>query len=145
MFKPFCFLKDDSRIKRFFRLFQIVFWKFLICGTLQPIAALLTATILCPVGSLSVALFASIRKLLRRIWDNITYYLILKHQAKVPSRDTFVARRIAGPGLASNHFFQIKPEQALAALETHLEIKMLESYLEYITKKIDEPIELYKY
>jgi hypothetical protein len=35
------------------------------------------------------------------------YHVIIKHQAKVPSHDTFVARRIEGPGLASNHFYQV--------------------------------------
>ena len=35
------------------------------------------------------------------------FYLILKPNARIPSYDTFVARRIGGPGLASNHFYQV--------------------------------------
>jgi hypothetical protein len=39
--------------------------------------------------------------------DNLMFYLVLNPRARVPSHDTFVARRYAGPGLASNHFYQV--------------------------------------
>ena len=56
------------------------------------------------------------------------FYLVLKPRARIPSRDTFFARRFAGPGLASNYFYQISVEQGLAALEANIEIEIL-SYL----------------
>ena len=36
-----------------------------------------------------------------------TFQLIIKKRARVPAGDSFVARRIAGPGLASNYFYQV--------------------------------------
>ena len=50
---------------------------------------------------------------------------LLKRLARVPSTDTFVARRIGGPGLASNFFYQVRPEQVLAALEMQIELEIL--------------------
>ena len=73
------------------------------------------------------------------------YYFVLKCQARVPSHDTFVAKRVEGPGLASRHFYQAKPEQTLAALEANLEIRLLNAYLSFIENKLDEPLQIYEY
>ncbi len=94
----------------------------------------------------------------------LMYHCLIKRNARSPSGDTFLARRIAGSGLASSHFYQVwlkpmfhenklvlkqyflktKPEQILAALESHLEIKILTAYMEYIQNKLNEPLTLYK-
>lgn len=42
--------------------------------------------------------------------------------------DGFLARRISGPGLASNYYFKIRTEQALVVLETRMEMDQLSSY-----------------
>ena len=42
--------------------------------------------------------------------------------------DGFLARRIAGPGLAGAYFYQIRTEQALFALETKMELDQLRAY-----------------
>ncbi len=44
---------------------------------------------------------------LRAIWDTFMFHAVIKKRGRVPSRDGFVARRIAGPGLASNYFYQV--------------------------------------
>jgi hypothetical protein len=56
-------------------------------------------------------------KYFRKVWDNLMFYLILKPRARVPSRDTFVARRIAGPGLASSYFYQVPNEVSFFLLK----------------------------
>lgn len=71
------------------------------------------------------------------------FYVILKHQAKIPSGDTFVARRTAGPGLSSNYFYQAKPEQALITLEAHLEVKMIRAYFGYVERRLRKPLNDY--
>jgi len=98
--------------------------------------------------------------------DGIFFHTIIRCNAKVPSNDTFIARRVAGPGLASDHFFQvaftnnsqycfllvlllirlikINPEQALAALEANVEMNLLDAYRTYIEKIIEEPTRLFK-
>ena len=35
------------------------------------------------------------------------YHAVIKSRARVPANNSFVARRIAGPGLASNYFLQV--------------------------------------
>ena len=39
--------------------------------------------------------------------------------------------------------FKIRPEQALAALEANLEIKILEAYMSRIEWRLNEPIRVY--
>lgn len=61
-----------------------------------------------------------VRYWLRLLWDTIMFYGLIKKRGRVPACDSFIVKRIAGPGLASNYYFQIKPEQALAAFEAKL-------------------------
>ena len=53
---------------------------------------------------------------------------IIAKRARVPAGDSFIVRRVAGPGLASNFFYQIKTEQALVALEARMEVAEVEAY-----------------
>ena len=55
-----------------------------------------------------------------------------------------MARRVEGPGLASNYFYQAKPEQTLAALEANLEIKLINAYSTFIDRKLEEPLMIYE-
>ena len=54
--------------------------------------------------------------------------LLVSKRARVPLGDGFLARRIAGPGLAGAYFYQIRTEQALFALETKMELDQLRAY-----------------
>ena len=49
---------------------------------------------------------AFIRIILRTIWDNFVFFVILKPFAKIPARNTYLANRYAGPdiSLASSNF-----------------------------------------
>lgn len=98
----------------------------------------------------------------RRTWDAFIFYTILKNRAKIPSSDTFIARRVEGPGIALDYFVQVflkrnirnkyllmylkkaKPEQILAALEVDIEIKIINSYLEKIHRILEKPKTDYK-
>lgn len=182
--------KGYKKRSKLFRLIRLIVWDMLICGILQPIGALSTALFVCPVASLCVTLcnihitiwikqiinvfksihflVAIVRKIRRAVSDGIFFHTIIRCNAKVPSNDTFIARRVAGPGLASDYFYQvfktinplnmwifikvlliiwnkINPEQALAALETQIEINLLNTYQTYIEKIIKEPTRLYKW
>ncbi len=55
-----------------------------------------------------------------------------------------MAKRVSGPGLASNYLYQIRPEQALAAVEITVEIEILKSFIEYMEKRLRAPLETYK-
>jgi hypothetical protein len=45
------------------------------------------------------------------------FYLIIRWRARVPAQNSFAARRIHGPGLSRQAFFQIDPDLALVALQ----------------------------
>jgi hypothetical protein len=42
-------------------------------------------------------------------------------------------------------FKQARPEQVLAALETHLEIMILDAFMEHVRNKLNEPLNSYRY
>ena len=56
------------------------------------------------------------------------FHGVIKKRARVPAGDSFIAKRISGPGLASNFFYQIKTEQALVALEARMEMDEILTY-----------------
>ena len=61
-----------------------------------------------------------VRRSGRGMWDSLMFYMVIKSRGRVPSKDSFVARRTAGPGLASQYFFQV------LFLLLHLYILLLE-------------------
>jgi hypothetical protein len=48
-----------------------------------------------------------LRYWLRLVWDAAAFHLLIKKRGRVPASDSFVVKRIAGPGLASNYFYQV--------------------------------------
>jgi len=104
----------------------------------------LFSLVLCPLASISLAAFAVVRRALRQSWDTVMFHLLIKKRARVPFTDTFVARRVAGPGMASNYFYQIKTEQALVALEATMESDELRAFQDEMSEIISSPLEDYK-
>ena len=56
------------------------------------------------------------------------FHAIIKKRARVPAGDSIIARRVVGPGLAKNFFYQIKTEQALVALEARMEMDEISAF-----------------
>ena len=103
-------------------------WNILVLGLLQPLLCCLVATLLCPLLAGLITGLALTRRGLRLAWDSLMFHAIIKKRARVPAGDSFVAKRIGGPGMASNYFYQIKTEQALVALEARMEIDEIEAF-----------------
>ncbi|KAK6165166.1 hypothetical protein SNE40_023610 [Patella caerulea] len=135
---------DENRENRFLCLFEAIIWRIFLQGCVQPIAAFLTGAVCCPLAAFFVMFFGVMRRAGRGLWDTLMFQTIIKSRGRVPARDGFIARRIAGPGLASNYFFQIRPEQALAAVEAHLEKDELDAWKVNVLKIIEQPREAYK-
>ncbi|GFS15118.1 Gmk_2 protein [Elysia marginata] len=125
-------------------LCEALVWNLLLQGCLQPLAALLVGTVVCPLTAIIGFLFAGLRFCLRRAWDVLMFQLVIKSRGRVPSSNGFVARRIAGPGLASNYFFQIRPEQALAAVEARAEHDELMAWQKNVMAVIETPRDMYR-
>lgn len=50
---------------------------------------------------------AMIRCCCRLIWDVAMFHFLIKRRGRVPSSDSWLVKRIAGPGLSNEHFFQV--------------------------------------
>jgi len=74
--------------------------------------------------------------LTRIFYDFLVFYLIIKPRSRLPVKNTFLARRIQGPGLVSDFYFQIDPELALVSLQVLIEEKELVEAESEITRKI---------
>ncbi|XP_059139647.1 uncharacterized protein LOC131927817 [Physella acuta] len=125
-------------------LLEAVLWNIICQGCIQPVSALFVGALLCPLSALSIFLFGILRSGFRNFWDTAMFHIIIKNRGRVPSSDGFVARRISGPGLASSYFYQIQPEQAMAAVEARLEHDELDAWKKQILSVIEQPKEVYK-
>ncbi|XP_055949382.1 uncharacterized protein LOC129983778 [Argiope bruennichi] len=123
---------------------EALLWHISVLGVLQPILALLVALVICPIASLIVFLAAMIRCCCRLIWDVAMFHFLIKRRGRVPSSDSWLVKRIAGPGLSNEHFFQIAPEQALAAFEAKLETEELNAFREEVERIILLPQQIYR-
>ena len=140
------FFDWESRKKFCWSVFPIIriVLKFVFVGVFGSILSIITGTLICPVLSVLVTCFGIVRYLYRKTQDCCMLNCLLKGLGRVPAINSFIARRIAGPGLASEHLFQIRPEQALAALEIFIETQILNAYLKFVRAKLNEPLNTYK-
>ncbi|XP_054716194.1 uncharacterized protein LOC129225725 [Uloborus diversus] len=123
---------------------EALLWHICLQGVLQPFLAVVVAFIICPITSLVVFLFSILRCSSRILWDISIFHLIVKRRGRVPSSDSWLVKRISGPGLSNEHFFQITPEQALAAFEAKLETEELNAFKEEVERIILLPQQIYR-
>ena len=119
---------DIETVSPLVSLAASLLWNILILGLLQPLVCCLVAAVFCPLLAGLITALALTRRALRLGWDTVIFHAVIKKRARVPAGDSFVAKRISGPGLASNYFYQIKTEQALVALEARMEMDEIEAY-----------------
>eukprot|EP00092_Neocalanus_flemingeri_P037052 GFUD01040338.1.p1 GENE.GFUD01040338.1~~GFUD01040338.1.p1 ORF type:complete len:1135 (+),score=193.14 GFUD01040338.1:117-3521(+) len=124
-------------------LFPSLIWNILFTGIFTPLASFVVAFVFCPVAAFFIVVFAVLRKSFRQIWDSFLFHLVLKKRARVPAFNNFIAKRIEGPGMASNFFYQVKTEQVLVALEAQMELEELEAFRVQLGDIISSPLEDY--
>ncbi|XP_074099056.1 uncharacterized protein LOC141527456 [Cotesia typhae] len=129
---------EPSR-NRYLVVMEALVWNIGIQGCLQPIVALLVTVCICPIISFLILTIAVIRYWIRVMWDTAMFHLVIKNRGRVPASDSFVVKRIAGPGLASDYYYQIRPEQALAAFEAKLELDELLAFQQETERLITQP------
>ncbi|KAL1116016.1 hypothetical protein AAG570_005511 [Ranatra chinensis] len=120
-------------------ILEAAVWDILIQGLLQPIAAIVVTLIICPLLSFLIVTFALLRYCMRLAWDALVFHALIKKRGRIPASDSVIVKRIAGPGLNSNYFYQIRPEQALAAFEAKLELDELSAFQHQMEHKIMQP------
>jgi hypothetical protein len=79
------------------------------------------------------------------LYDQIIYHLVVKRFAKIPAHNGFLARRVAGPGLAAEYFYQVSSPEVLAALESLIERNELQVYRSYIERVLMKPVDEYRF
>ncbi|XP_037776345.1 uncharacterized protein LOC119573262 isoform X2 [Penaeus monodon] len=121
-------LDSPTGMRKWSPVIQAVGLHVIILGILQPVLAFFTATVVCPVFAAIVLLYGLIRRGLRHFWDTVMFHSVIKKRGRIPASDSFLVKRIAGPGLHNNFFYQISCEQALAAFEARLEMDELAVY-----------------
>ncbi|KAK9508814.1 hypothetical protein O3M35_006279 [Rhynocoris fuscipes] len=124
---------------KYFIILEALIWDIIIQGLLQPVAAILIACAVCPILSVIIITFGVLRYVLRLAWDSLVFQIIIKKRGRIPASDSVIVRRIEGPGLNNNYFYQIRPEQALAAFEAKLELDELAAFQHQMEQKILQP------
>ncbi|XP_026470656.1 uncharacterized protein LOC113374909, partial [Ctenocephalides felis] len=133
------FDSPDINRNRFFVLVEALLLNIFLQGVVQPMIALTVAGVLCPVAAILVLIYAVFRYGFRLLWDHIAFHLIIRKRGRIPACDSFVVKRVSGPGLANDYYFQIKPEQALAAFEAKMELDELLAYQQFTEMMILQP------
>lgn len=130
---------DPTTRNRYCVILEALLVNILLQGMVQPVLALLIACVFCPLACVLCCSVGLLRYWLRLVWDSAVFYLLIQKRGRVPACDSFIVKRVAGPGLASNYYFQIKPEQALAAFEAKLELDELLAYQHQTESRILQP------
>ncbi|XP_043281763.1 uncharacterized protein [Venturia canescens] len=129
----------ESSRNRYLVVMEALVWNIGVQGCLQPIAAVIVAVVFCPIIAFLVVTVSVIRYWIRVVWDTAMFHLVIKNRGRIPASDSFVVKRIAGPGLASDYYYQIRPEQALAAFEAKLELDELLAFQQETERLITQP------
>ncbi len=112
-------------------------------GVCQAGAAVALAGAFHPVAAVATGLYSEARKWTRSGYD-WTMRQVLLNKGRVPASDSFIAWRIAGPGLSSNYFYQVRPEIAVMAIQAFLESKELNLLVTQSHEEIQKPLNDYE-
>lgn len=129
----------DTERNRYFVIAEALLLDIALKGMLQPLVALIVAFVICPAFSLIILTIGVVRYCLRLVWDSLVFHVIIKKRGRIPASDSVIVKRIEGPGLNNNYFYQIRPEQALAAFEAKLELDELAAFQHQMEQKILQP------
>lgn len=97
-----------------------------------------------PLMAILALLGLVIRSTLRYTYDTLVFYLVLRSKSRVPIQDTFLARRVAGPGLSFQLYQRMSHSDALTALQYDLEIIELGLFEERTSFWISLPRRVWK-
>lgn len=92
-----------------------------------------------PIAAATFSVFALVRFVLRRILDTITFGL-LKCCARQPREDSWIAWKVAGPGVSKNFYQTMKEEDLYILVLAELERVRLELFQREVTDKLNQPI-----
>jgi len=132
----------DFTLQQASPLFSILFavpYTLLIPGICQTILALVLVFLNLSIGvfRLTLACFGFV---IRGGKDSLVWPL-LRRNVMIPVTDTFLARRIQGPGLGANYFCRMPLQSAFLAVQAHLDHARLKAYAKLRRIEISAPSE----
>ncbi|KAK8396821.1 hypothetical protein O3P69_005057 [Scylla paramamosain] len=136
-------LDSPTGLRKWSPIMQALALHLLVLGVLQAVFAFFTVIFICPVLSAVVLLWGLVRRGCRHVWDTVMFHLVIKKRGRIPASDSFLVKRIAGPGLHNNFYYQISCEQAIAAFEARLELDELAVYQRETEGTIYKPLAAY--
>nr|XP_045593779.1 uncharacterized protein LOC123755315 isoform X1 [Procambarus clarkii] len=136
-------LDSPTGMRKWSPILQAIGLYLVVLGVLQAIFSFLTATLVCPILAAAVLLYGVVRRGLRHVWDAVMFHAVIKKRGRIPASDSFLVKRIAGPGLHNNFYYQISCEQALASFEARLEMDELAVYQHEMEAIIHKPLCVY--
>jgi hypothetical protein len=117
--------------------------EFLLSGVLRAFLAALGGIVAHPSLAVMRITWEVIRRQSRMGYDWVMRHLLLR-LGRVPAQDSFLAWRVAGPGITAKYCYQIRPEVAILVLEAILEEKELNLFEKSTSDKINEPLDKYR-
>ncbi|VDD79747.1 unnamed protein product [Mesocestoides corti] len=129
---------------RLLPIFEVVVWHLGIRCIIQLTAALLTGFVVFPLVALATATFGLLRWCFRSAWDALVYHLCLKFCIRIPSEDSCILQRRAGPGLSPSQFYKARLADACVILASQLETLELDEWKLQMQEIAREPIMAYK-
>lgn len=136
--------KPITKCNRLLPLTELVVGHLLIRFLLQLILSTLIAFVFCPTWAIVLLVWAFVRSAARSIWDSVVFYVVLRIWARIPSRDDFMVKRIAGPGTADNHFYRARPVDILVILVCQLELLELHIWRCQLEALAEKPMDTYR-
>lgn len=125
-------------------------WKLLVAsasillfGVVQGIAALIRNAIVCPSLAMLHVSWATGRALLRGSRDFVSSTILFR-DPKVPSDDSFLAKRTHGPGLASSVFYRLPVDGAKTCVDIILHHALVTAHINFRRAELLHPFDLFQ-
>ncbi len=97
-------------------------------GIGQSLASLLFGAVVHPILGVVSATTGALRATLRSLYDDLVRAVVVAPLGRVPVNDTTLARRVEGPGLASEHYYQAPPSLVCLVMMARLEHEELSAF-----------------
>ncbi|KAL0892745.1 hypothetical protein ABMA27_014454 [Loxostege sticticalis] len=134
---------DPPRLNRFLVLFEVIIWRIVILGILQPIVAFIVAIILCPLCAFLLLVGGVSWWGLRSVWEQVAWRAVIRRAARVPAHESAFCRRVRGPGLHTRTYYQITCAQAVAAVVARGELEALAAWASEVENAVERPLRDY--
>jgi len=121
----------------------VVPYQAVISGCFMATLAALRGVVFHPLVGMVQLILTTTLQGLRLTRDALTWNLVIRHAAKVPATDSFLAKRVHGPGLASTYYYRIPLEAAKTSAQLFLDMSRIRAYADLQRAEIKEPFNRY--